>query len=322
MISEKLYIFRYITSQLKEGWVNNMRDIIRKHFGGVGKGWFNIKETSKETYEFGKLKKLLTRIRLSMEESILEIAQQSLYLFVNSFISCIPKVTTINGPGDVINSFSDSIVDEEQVSENREPLFTIDLIFKQGHDLPKYGPDPVTIPKNILEIFDKGVTELQQISQLEPKVLEGLFKKQANLVLKAPIRPKTKPELNADKMIDENMWVWNLYEKLEQELMRAIEPLHTYLKTYEKYKALSSLNPDEHVHKRDANEGDEGDKDLRKEIQEIKKEIYEFMQKEEQIKKEIPEIIVVSLFKINCKDVRKLYEGKYSEIVKGLTNLM
>ncbi len=314
-------------SKLKEAWVNNLRDIIKKYFGGVGKGWFNIQETSKETYEFGKLKKLLTRIRLMMEESILDISKHSLYTFVNGIVGLIPKYTTINGPGDVLNSFSDSPVEDEQKQEMREPLFTIDLIIKQGHDLPRYGPDPTTIPKVVLDIFDKGVNELQQISQLEPKVLEGLFKKQTSLLLKAPIRPKSKPDpsLNPDKMVDENTWVWELYDLLEKELQRAIEPLQAYNKTYEKYKTLTSLNPDELI-QHIGNGGDKGEsngeKDLKKEIADIKKEIYNYMEKEEQIKKEIPESIVVSMFRINCKDVRKLYEGKYSEVVKGLTNLI
>jgi len=314
-----------IASTLKETWVNKLKDTIKKYFGGVGKGWFNIQETSKETYEFGKLKKLLTRIRLMMEENILEISKQSLYSFVNGIISLIPKFTTVNGAGDVQNTFTESPVEEEQKAEVKEPLFTIDLIIKQGHDLPKYGPDPVKIPKDVLEIFDKGVTELQQISQLEPKVLEGLFKKQTTLFLKAPIRPKSKPDasLNPDKMVDENMWVWELFDKLETELNRSIEPLQAYLKTYEKYKDLSSLNPDEFVQKvNNASDKEAGEKDLRKEIFDIKKMIKEFMEKEEQIRQEIPESIVVSIFRINCKDVRKLYEGKYSEIVRGLTMLI
>ena len=310
-------------AKLSETWVNKLKDIIKKYFGGVGKGWFNIQETSKETYEFGKLKKLLTRIRLMMEESILEIAKQSLAFFVNGIVARIPKITTINGPGEVQNTFTDSPMEDQKI-DMPEPLFTIDLIIKQGHDLPKYGPDPTTIPKTVLEIFDNGVTKLQQISQLEPKVLEGLFKKQANLFLKAPIRPKTKPDpnLNPDKMVDENMWVWELYEQLEKELKRGIEPLQEYLKTYETYKALTTLNPDELIHKVGKSDKEEEEKDLKKLIVDIKKEILTYIEKEEQIKKEIPESIVVSMFRINCKDVRKLYEGKYSEIVKGLTNMI
>ena len=48
---------RYNTRE--QGWVGRLEKIIKKEFARVGKGWFNIHETSKETYEFGKLKKFL-----------------------------------------------------------------------------------------------------------------------------------------------------------------------------------------------------------------------------------------------------------------------
>jgi len=43
-----------------------MVKIIKTRFLDVGKGWFNMKETSKIIYDFGKLKRFLTVIRLMM----------------------------------------------------------------------------------------------------------------------------------------------------------------------------------------------------------------------------------------------------------------
>jgi len=50
----------------KEGWVGRLEKIIKSSFKDVGKGWFNINENSKETYEFGKLKKFLTLVNFMM----------------------------------------------------------------------------------------------------------------------------------------------------------------------------------------------------------------------------------------------------------------
>lgn len=50
----------------KEGWVSKLEKIIKGSFKDVGKGWFNINEESKETYEFGKLKKFLTLVNFMM----------------------------------------------------------------------------------------------------------------------------------------------------------------------------------------------------------------------------------------------------------------
>ena len=71
----KLEEFKHIqdsaTSQilyhLKGSWVLELIKIIRQNFSAVGKGWFNMKETSKITYDFGKLKRFLTVVRLMMQ---------------------------------------------------------------------------------------------------------------------------------------------------------------------------------------------------------------------------------------------------------------
>lgn len=51
---------------LKGQWIPDLIKIIKEKFEGVGKGWFNMKETSKITYDFGKLKRFLTVVRLMM----------------------------------------------------------------------------------------------------------------------------------------------------------------------------------------------------------------------------------------------------------------
>jgi len=51
---------------LKGAWIQELIKIIKRNFDGVGKGWFNMRETSKITYDFGKLKRFLTVVRLMM----------------------------------------------------------------------------------------------------------------------------------------------------------------------------------------------------------------------------------------------------------------
>ena len=61
----------------KEGWVGRLEKIIKLSFKDVGKGWFNINESSKETYEFGKLKKFLTLVNFMMQDTVLNLSKQS-----------------------------------------------------------------------------------------------------------------------------------------------------------------------------------------------------------------------------------------------------
>lgn len=70
----------------EQGWVGKLAKIIKAQFDDVGKGWFNIHETSKETYEFGKLKKFLTLVNFMMQDTVLKLSQQSVKEFVSFII--------------------------------------------------------------------------------------------------------------------------------------------------------------------------------------------------------------------------------------------
>ena len=48
----------------------------------------------------------------------------------------------------------------------------------------------------------------------------------------------------------------------------------------------------------------------------LKNDILEHRKEEEKLRNEIPEFVNVSIFQINCKDIRNLYVGKHSQIIE------
>jgi dynein heavy chain len=74
----------------ESGWVLRLEKIIKQSFTDVGKGWFNISENSKETYEFGKLKKFLNLVNFMMQDTVLNLCKDSVHEFVNFMLSYIP----------------------------------------------------------------------------------------------------------------------------------------------------------------------------------------------------------------------------------------
>jgi dynein heavy chain len=74
----------------ENGWVGNLARIIKTHFDDVGKGWFNIHEKSKSTYEFGKLKKFLTLVNFMMQDTVLNICKDSIKEFVAYILGMCP----------------------------------------------------------------------------------------------------------------------------------------------------------------------------------------------------------------------------------------
>jgi len=99
---------------LANEWVNNIVDVIAMNLSRVSKGWYNMHETNTETYEFSKLKKLLTIIKYMMQESILKLSHRSVDLYISTLKKLIPNkviIQSINNvcivaPNDFDHTFS------------------------------------------------------------------------------------------------------------------------------------------------------------------------------------------------------------------------
>lgn len=57
-------------------------------------------------------------------------------------------------------------------------------------------------------------------------------------MLKAPLRPREEPKRKADDssnkkfLPDENIWLWDAFFKIRNNLEKSIEPLYEYVKTF------------------------------------------------------------------------------------------
>lgn len=193
-------------------------------------------------------------------------------------------------------------------------MFVLDLILKPNMLIPNYSVEPKDIVSKVLEVFDEGIECLQQIPQLEPILLRHLFKTHGKKMLKAPLRPreepKRKPEDPANKKFlpDENIWLWDAFFTIRKSLEKSIIPLYEYVKTFAQFEKENKLNPDRYVRALD-----EGDMPITAEA--LKADIQEHRQEEEKLRAQIPEFVTVSIFQINCKDIRNMYVGKHSNII-------
>lgn len=111
-------------------------------------------------------------------------------------------------------------------NKDPEPLFVLDLILKPNNLIPTYSTQPEEVVSKVLAVFDSGIEALQQIPQLEPILLSRLFKTHGKKMIKAPLRPRQKPnpvDPNEKKVLpDENTWLWEAYDALRQALNKAI----------------------------------------------------------------------------------------------------
>lgn len=66
-----------------------------------------MNETSKETYEFGKLRKYLTVVKIQRQDTLKYLAMKSLKAYNDSLISFIPYKVAVKNSFDVRNFFSE-----------------------------------------------------------------------------------------------------------------------------------------------------------------------------------------------------------------------
>jgi len=159
-------------------------------FQDVGKGWFYIFEKSKETYEFGKLKKFLNLVNFMMQDTVLNLCKDSVSEFVAFMLNYIPDHTEIISTASVINTFpkregeSEEPESEEEESphllpkdddlaevaqtkkwlaemfkkdKNPEPLYILDLILKPNSLIPIFSTSPALIVSSVKDLFEDGV---------------------------------------------------------------------------------------------------------------------------------------------------------------------
>lgn len=128
------------------------------------------------------------------------------------------------------------------------------------------------------------------------------------MYLKVTHRPDYKPDdpEPGDKkgLVDENAWVFDAYIDLRENLEKAVKPLHEYIKTYNKYEKEYKLDPESYVKQFD-------DNDNPPEIDVLRKDVVFHQQEAVRLRSEIPDYIICSIFKINCKEIRENLAQKH-----------
>lgn len=92
----------------------------------IGKGWFDLNETNYETYEFSKLKNLLTIIKYHMQDSILILSKNSLNKLIDSINLRNATNTICYSTIEVENLYKS--IENNLYTKNPIPLFVIEIV--------------------------------------------------------------------------------------------------------------------------------------------------------------------------------------------------
>jgi dynein heavy chain len=118
-------------------------------------------------------------------------------------------------------------------------------------------------------------------------------------------RPYTpNPNDRPRKYPDENKWLWEMIEMLRSSLNSAIEPLDRYMKAFQMFKGVLQMNPDEEARIIEMDE-------TPWEVEQLKDEILKMQKLENELKDQIPDVITVSIFQVQCKEIKAYLCEKY-----------
>jgi len=339
-----------IGKKLETEWVTTIKDTLEKSLNGVGKGSFNLNVASKEIYEYLKLKKYMTVVKLLMQDTLYSLVNKSMTSYVEFFEKFIPKEVVIddvnkvnniykhaeeenklNSTYDLINVKDDGVKFNENGNDNDDddflidpvfqwPLFQVNIMKKESNKI-EYTTKAEELISDIMKLFDEGLERMQQIPQVEPLLLSNLIKKaeKQKIPLKSVMRPKlakpspTSPEQirNGFELNDDAIWIWDLYERLQSSLEKGCEPLKRYLETFKKYDSDLLLDPNDYIRK--IHEDKSGETWTNSKIRD---DILANKNKEKEILNDIPQIIHVSIFQINCKEFRTDLSNKFAKIAE------
>ncbi len=145
--------------------------------------------------------------------------------------------------------------------------------------------------------------------------MKQLFKTQNIKAIKTPVIPPDRPlppdPNDKTKFLDENAWLWEAFHvDLIENLERAILPLQEYVETYKEFSAENDLDPDKYVAK--FMDDSEGKTPATPEM--IRQDIFLQIEAEKKLLDRIPTELQVSMFLVNCKDIRAAYATKYQQI--------
>ena len=71
------------TRKLKDEWGTKVTSAIKTRLANVGKGHFNVYESKNDVYKHSKLRRLLRRINMTMEDTLRDLTMDSLKDYTN-----------------------------------------------------------------------------------------------------------------------------------------------------------------------------------------------------------------------------------------------
>eukprot|EP01059_Diplonema_ambulator_P030784 TRINITY_DN5411_c0_g1_i2.p1 TRINITY_DN5411_c0_g1~~TRINITY_DN5411_c0_g1_i2.p1 ORF type:complete len:4213 (+),score=1401.66 TRINITY_DN5411_c0_g1_i2:77-12640(+) len=289
------------TAYLKNDWKDKLQECILSHIAGVGKGWLNLEEKSKEIYEISKLKKFLTTIKYMMEDTLHFLVLNSLTAFVEFLEDVSTFTVEVKDMYTVHNSWPGS---DDPAAIEKTPLFTLELVERDGDF--SYSTPTDKFERTVLNLFEKAIVSTHDIPQIEKYVMSKYFWPEDN----GPF---------CDSVTPNDPRVIAMRHRVVEALRKSLAPLQDYKKTYLKYTDVIKLDKNAYIKNFQAQCTDP---EARNPTEEMAAEIKKHEKKKKEVRKEIPHYMEVGNYFVDCTTFRMAMEKKHDELKKCVEDLI
>jgi hypothetical protein len=183
-----------------------------------------------------------------IRDSLWDCVKRNYYSFYNMMSSYIPDSIEIVSAGIVHNKYS-LLEDNDELFKTKKrnfPLFQIMLKINETEDDFTFTLSPKDFKQLFLSYFQKTLKDMDNIPDLESRFLPRYENFQiVKGKIKVPILPQERPaslEIRAGVVVDDdNLWLWELFQKMKQDMDKVTEPLFVYQGKYSQYKDFLTM---------------------------------------------------------------------------------
>ena len=281
-------------SYLKEAWTSTLKSAVRNSLKEVGKGWFNLNETSTEVYAMSKLKRFLKMVNFLMQDSVIYMAEASLQAYCDFVLERSSFDVQVKSPAEVVvAAFGPS-----KNIAHLPPLFATEIVAKDGEGIG-FRIAPEDFVDGVLAAFDKAAASVQDIPQLEKFVMEGVFWSDTPMLQTISTYEGVAPSCRAT---------------FKEALLKTLPPMEAYLELYKPYEDAVMLSVEEYMADYAKNE--------ERSIQEMQSDVRKQNEMIANIERDIPLSVTIGIFAVSTGQVRKFLVERHQLLANSILGII
>ncbi|XP_037958517.1 dynein heavy chain 1, axonemal-like [Teleopsis dalmanni] len=285
---EQYSLCESVSRYLLKPWPKKISDVVTNILRANGKGWLDICLNRWQVYEFSKIIRFVLQVKLRMESCLQMLLQQSVEMFINYLTQPCAKFLKL--PTDYEWPHNEFIVSKFQWAE---PIFSLEIIIDKNRKV-YYSTAPELFETTLCQIFQDTVRSIGRIRCIDAKTMLKLRFPPNNYLMTIELAV----ELYMKSLDD-----------LKLSYIKAILPLKSYCKQYERFVDICVLNVNEYMKEYEIKQNPSTT---------VKNDILEYRRQKEEIQRILPTNITIGPFLINVNPLKQYMIKKIRGLVKRI----